>query len=56
MPMRIGDAIPKFDGATEWLNELQETADDYVKDAPTIVYFGRQAAEFAKRICLSCRN
>ena len=39
MPMRIGDAIPNFEGATEWLNELQETADDYVKDAPTIVYF-----------------
>ena len=30
MPMRIGDARPSFEGATEWLNELQETADDYV--------------------------
>lgn len=39
MPMRIGDAIPKFEGATEWLNELQETADDYVKNQPTLVYF-----------------
>ena len=39
MPMRIGDAIPSFEGATEWLNELQETADDYVKGAPTLVYF-----------------
>lgn len=39
MPMKIGDAIPKFEGATEWLNELQETADDFVKDAPTLVYF-----------------
>ena len=39
MPMRIGDAIPTFEGATEWLNELQETADDFVKGAPTIVYF-----------------
>lgn len=39
MPMRIGDAIPKFDGATEWLNALQETADDYVKGQPTLVYF-----------------
>ena len=39
MPMRIGDTIPKFEGATEWLNELQETADDYVQGAPTLVYF-----------------
>ncbi|MDQ6788777.1 MAG: TlpA family protein disulfide reductase [Acidobacteriota bacterium] len=39
MPMRIGDTIPKFEGATEWLNELQETADDYVSGAPTLVYF-----------------
>ena len=39
MPMRIGDAIPIFEGATEWLNELQETADEYVKGAPTLVYF-----------------
>ena len=39
MPMRIGDAIPSFEGATDWLNELQDTADDYVKGAPTLVYF-----------------
>jgi thiol-disulfide isomerase/thioredoxin len=35
----LGDAIPSFEGATEWLNELQETADDYVKGQPTLVYF-----------------
>jgi thiol-disulfide isomerase/thioredoxin len=39
MPMRIGDPIPSFEGATEWLNELQDTADDYVKGQPTLVYF-----------------
>ena len=39
MPMRIGDAIPTFEGATDWLNELQETADDYVAGSPTLVYF-----------------
>ncbi len=39
MPMRIGDTIPKFEGATEWLNELQETADEYVSGSPTLVYF-----------------
>lgn len=37
--MRIGDMIPTFEGATEWLNEIQQTADDYVKSAPTLVYF-----------------
>lgn len=39
MPMRIGDAIPSFEGATGWLNELQERADDYVRGASTLVYF-----------------
>jgi thiol-disulfide isomerase/thioredoxin len=37
--MRIGDAIPKFEGATGWLNELQDTADDYVNGQPTLVHF-----------------
>ena len=37
--MRIGDAIPSFEGATDWLNELQDTADDYVKGAPALIYF-----------------
>ena len=39
MPMRIGDAIPSFEGATDWLNELQDRADDFVKGSPTLVYF-----------------
>lgn len=39
MSMKIGDSIPSFEGATEWLNELHDTADDYIKGAPTIVYF-----------------
>lgn len=39
MSMKIGDARPSFEGATEWLNQLQETADDYVQGAPTLVYF-----------------
>lgn len=39
MPMKIGDQIPKFEGATEWLNALEETADEYVKGQPTIVHF-----------------
>lgn len=39
MPMRIGDPRPSFEGATEWLNELQDTADDFVNGQPTLVYF-----------------
>ena len=39
MPMRIGDTIPKFEGATEWLNELPVATDDYVKNQPTLVHF-----------------
>ena len=39
MPMRIGDPRPTFEGATEWLNELQQTADDFVNGQPTLVYF-----------------
>jgi thiol-disulfide isomerase/thioredoxin len=37
--MRIGDQRPAFEGATEWLNELEQTADDYVHGSPTLVYF-----------------
>ncbi len=39
MPMKIGDAIPSFEGATEWLNDLPENADEYVKGQPTLVHF-----------------
>ncbi len=39
MPMRIGDALPSFEGATEWLNGLQHEAEEFVKGSPTLVYF-----------------
>ena len=39
MPMRIGDQRPTFEGATEWLNELEQTVDEYVHGSPTLVYF-----------------
>ena len=48
MPMRIGDTIPKFEGATEWLNELQETADDYVSGQPTLVHFWATSCDICK--------
>jgi thiol-disulfide isomerase/thioredoxin len=39
MAMRIGDALPSFEGATEWLNGLQHEAEEFVKGNPTLVYF-----------------
>src|SRR5256885_15115691 len=39
MPMRIGDPRPSFEGATEWLNELEHTAEEHVHGQPTLVYF-----------------
>ena len=39
MPMKIGDAIPKFEGATEWLNEPTEKIENYVAGKPTLIYF-----------------
>ncbi|MCB1023285.1 MAG: TlpA family protein disulfide reductase [Acidobacteria bacterium] len=38
--MRIGDEIPKFEGATAWLNGTQEIADAFSKEgSPTLVHF-----------------
>lgn len=39
MSMKIGDALPSFEGATDWFNELEKTADEYVSESPTLVYF-----------------
>jgi thiol-disulfide isomerase/thioredoxin len=39
MSMRIGDALPNFEGATGWFNGLREEAEEYVKGQPTLVYF-----------------
>ena len=49
MPMKIGDPRPSFEGATEWLNELQETADDYATGQPTLVYFWATSCEICKQ-------
>ena len=38
MPMKIGDPRPSFEGATEWLNELEQTAEEYVSGQPTRGY------------------
>ncbi len=40
MSMRIGDEIPKFEGATAWLNGTQEIADSFsMEGSPTLVHF-----------------
>lgn len=49
MPMKIGDPRPSFSGATDWLNQLQETADDYVSGRPTLVYFWATSCEICKQ-------
>lgn len=39
MPMRIGDALPGFEGATEWIGGSESDAESLVKGRPTLVYF-----------------
>jgi len=39
MPMRIGDAMPPLDGATEWFNGTQEETLKNIKGKPTLVHF-----------------
>ena len=39
MPMRIGAALPTFNGATSWLNESSQSAEELAKGNPTLVYF-----------------
>ncbi|MEZ5347443.1 MAG: redoxin family protein [Pyrinomonadaceae bacterium] len=40
MSMKIGDQLPKFEGATEWLNGTQEIADAFsTAGTPTLVHF-----------------
>jgi thiol-disulfide isomerase/thioredoxin len=38
MPMRIGTEMPRFDGATEWVNGSADAVAD-VKGYPTLVHF-----------------
>ncbi|MBK7705658.1 MAG: TlpA family protein disulfide reductase [Acidobacteria bacterium] len=39
MPMRIGDALPNFEGATDWIGGTQSDAEILVNGQPTLVYF-----------------
>ncbi|GIU81299.1 MAG: TlpA family protein disulfide reductase [Acidobacteria bacterium] len=38
--MRIGDKIPSFNGATQWLNTSEDfRIEDHLQGSPTLVYF-----------------
>ena len=39
MPMKLGDSMPSFEGATEWLNGEAVTAESLCNGTPTLVYF-----------------
>ncbi|HTH52080.1 MAG TPA: TlpA disulfide reductase family protein [Pyrinomonadaceae bacterium] len=47
--MKIGDPRPSFDGATGWLNELEQTADEYTSCQPTLVYFWATSCGICKQ-------
>ena len=49
MPMRIGDTMPSFEGATEWLNGLQDEAAEAVKNQPSLVYFWATSCGICKQ-------
>lgn len=49
MPMKIGDPRPSFEGATGWLNELEQTAEEYTSCQPTLVYFWATSCGICKQ-------
>lgn len=49
MPMKIGDSLPTFEGATEWLNGLQTEAEELVKNQPTLIYFWATSCGICKQ-------
>lgn len=49
MPMKIGDMLPPFEGATEWLNGSQVEAEESIKNQPTLVYFWATSCGICKQ-------
>lgn len=39
MPMKIGDAMPALDGATNWLNGSLEEIQSRIEGKPTLIHF-----------------
>lgn len=49
MPMRIGDVLPTFEGATEWLNGTQQDAANLIEGQPTLVHFWATSCGICKQ-------
>lgn len=47
MPMKLGDLLPSFEGATEWLNG-SEVKSEELAGAPTLVYFWASSCGICK--------
>ena len=48
MPMKLGDAMPSFEGATEWLNGEAVNAEGLCDGTPTLVYFWASSCGICK--------
>jgi thiol-disulfide isomerase/thioredoxin len=48
MPMRIGTEMPRFEGASEWVNKDAVEALDEVKGRPTLVHFWSVSCHICK--------
>lgn len=49
MPMKIGDTMPGFEGATDWINGVQTETEEATKNRPTIVYFWATSCGICKQ-------
>ena len=48
MPMRIGTAMPSFDGATEWISGSADEVVEHAKGRPTLVHFWAISCAYCK--------
>lgn len=49
MPMKIGETMPAFDGATDWLNGTQTDVETLTKGQPTVVHFWATSCGICKQ-------
>lgn len=47
--MKIGDPRPSFEGAADWLNQLDCTIDEHLGGRPALVYFWALSCEICKQ-------
>ena len=48
MPMTVGDAMPRLEGATEWFNATGARAEAEAKGHPTLVHFWAASCDVCK--------